>query len=113
MAGEQAPIRIAILDDYQNIGLRMADWSVLGPRVSVRVFNDHLTDPDAIVARLQSFDVICVMRERTPITRAVIERLPALRLIASTGPRNPSIDLAAAAERGIEVAHTGYSSTPP
>jgi phosphoglycerate dehydrogenase-like enzyme len=71
-----------------------------------------MADPDAVVARLQSFDVVCVMRERTPMSRAIIERLPKLRLIASTGPRNPSIDLEAAAERGVEVMHTGYSSTP-
>ena len=112
MSAERAQIRIAVLDDYQNVALSMADWSVLGPRAKVTVFNDHLTDTDALVARLQSFEVVCVMRERTPMTRAVIERLPALRLIASTGHRNASIDLAAAAERGVEIAHTGYSSTP-
>jgi phosphoglycerate dehydrogenase-like enzyme len=112
MSAERAQIRIAVLDDYQNVALSMADWSVLGPRATVTVFNDHLTDTDALVARLQSFEIVCVMRERTPMTRAVIERLPALRLIASTGHRNASIDLAAAAERGVEIAHTGYSSTP-
>lgn len=112
MPAQQAPIRIAVLDDYQNVALSMADWSVLDTRAAVTVFNDHLTDTDALVTRLQSFDVVCIMRERTPMTRAVLERLPALRLIASTGRQNASIDLAAAAERGIEVAHTGYSSTP-
>jgi phosphoglycerate dehydrogenase-like enzyme len=112
MSAEQAQIRIAVLDDYQNVALSMADWSALDSRASVTVFNDHLTDTDALVARLQSFEIVCVMRERTPMTRAIIERLPALRLIASTGQRNASIDLVAAAERGIEVAHTGYSSTP-
>jgi phosphoglycerate dehydrogenase-like enzyme len=112
MSAERAQIRIAVLDDYQNVALSMADWSVLGPRATVTVFNDHLTDTDALVARLQSFEIVCVMRERTPMTRALIERLPALRLIASTGHRNASIDLAAAAERGVEIAHTGYSSTP-
>jgi phosphoglycerate dehydrogenase-like enzyme len=74
------------------------------------VFNDHLSDTDAVVAGLQPFDVVCVMRERTPMTRAVISRLPKLRLIASTATRNASIDLEAAAERGIEVVHTSYSS---
>jgi len=88
MSAERAQIRIAVLDDYQNVALSMADWSVLGPRATVTVFNDHLTDIDALVARLQSFEIVCVMRERTPMTRAVIERLPALRLIASTGHRN-------------------------
>jgi len=101
-----------VLDDYQNVALSMADWSVLDPWATVTVFNGHLTDDDAVIARLQPFEVICVMRERTALTRTVIERLPALRLIASTAHRNASIDLAAAAERGVEVAHTGYSSTP-
>jgi phosphoglycerate dehydrogenase-like enzyme len=112
VSAQQPPIRIAVLDDYQNVALSIADWSALGTRATVTVFNDHLTDIDALVARLQPFDVVCIMRERTPMTRAVIERLPALRLIASTARQNASIDLAAAAERGIEVAHTGYSSTP-
>jgi phosphoglycerate dehydrogenase-like enzyme len=76
----------------------------------VFVFRDHLSDSDAVAARLAPFDVVCVMSERTPLTRAVIERLPRLRLIASTGAANASIDLAAARERGIAVAHTGYTS---
>ena len=71
----QAQSRIAVLDDYQDVALTMADWSVLDGRASVTVFNDHLADPDAVVARLQPFDIVCVMRERTPMTRAVIERL--------------------------------------
>jgi hypothetical protein len=82
----QAPFRIAVLDDYQNVALTMADWSVLDGRASVTVFNDHLAEPDAVVARLQPFDIVCVMRERTPLTRAIIERLPRLKLIASTDP---------------------------
>ena len=106
----QAPFKIAVLDDYQNVTLTMADWSVLDGRASVTVFNDHLAEPDAVVARLQPFDIVCVMRERTPLTRAIIERLPRLKLIASTGPRNASIDVGAAAERGIAVAHTGYEA---
>jgi phosphoglycerate dehydrogenase-like enzyme len=108
----QARVRIAVLDDYQNVALAMADWSVLDDRASVTVFNDHLTDPDKVVARLQPFDVVCVMRERTPMTRAIIERLPKLRLIASTAARNASIDLEAAKEIGVHVVHTGYSSAP-
>jgi phosphoglycerate dehydrogenase-like enzyme len=80
--------------------------------VTVTVFNDHLADSDAVVERLQPFDIICVMRERTPMTRSIIERLANLRLIASTGFRNASIDLKAAEERGVQVAHTGYTSAP-
>jgi len=102
-------IRIAILDDYQNAALEMADWSPLSDRAEITVFADHLSNEDAIVERLTSFDVVCVMRERTPLTRSIIERLPRLKLIASTGLGNASIDLEAAAQRGIEVAHTGYN----
>ena len=112
MSNRAEPIRIAVLDDYQNVALSLADWSGLDKRAAVTVFNDHMADPDAVVARLQSFDIVCVMRERTPMSRAIIERLPRLRLIASTALRNASIDLEAAAERGVEVMHTGYSSSP-
>jgi phosphoglycerate dehydrogenase-like enzyme len=90
----------------------MADWSVLEDRATVTVFAEYLSGADTVVARLQPFDVLCVMRERTPMTADIISRLPRLRLIASTGPRNASIDLAEVAKRGIEVAHTGYRSTP-
>jgi phosphoglycerate dehydrogenase-like enzyme len=103
-------IRIAILDDYQNVALEMADWSPLGGRADIMVFNDHLSDPDRVVERLLPFDVVCVMRERTPLPRSVIEQLPRLKLIASTGPRNAAIDVQAAAERSIAVAHTGYDA---
>ncbi len=102
--------RIAVLDDYQNVALEMADWSPLTGRAEITVFNDHLSDLDDIVERLLPFDAVCVMRERTPLSREVIERLPRLRLIASTGPRNAAIDIDAAAERGILVAHTGYDA---
>src|SRR5271170_6741058 len=112
MSPNQELFRIAVLDDYQNVALSMADWSALDGQATVTVFNDHLSDVDAVVARLQPFDVVCVMRERTPMTRAIIERLPRLRLIASTAVRNASIDLGAAAERRVEVVHTGYRSTP-
>ena len=112
MMTNQGLPRIAVLDDFQNVALSMADWSALDGSATITVFDDHLSAPDAVVARLQPFDVVCVMRERTPMTRDIISRLPKLRLIASTGPGNSSIDLQAAAERGIEVAHTGYHSSP-
>ena len=105
-------IRIAILDDYQNVSLEMADWSPLSGRAAITVFNDHLSNLDDHVERLLPFDVVCVMRERTPLSRSVIERLPRLKLIASTGSRNAAIDLEAAAERGIVVTHTGYDARP-
>jgi len=104
--------RIAVLDDYQNVALASADWSVLRDRAEIVVFRDHLVDADALIERLQPFDVICVMRERTPLPRKVIERLPNLKLIASTGGGNVSIDAAAATDHGIVVVHTGYRSDP-
>src|SRR2546430_643900 len=104
--------KIAVLDDYQNVALESADWSVLRDRADIAVFQDHLADPDAVVERLLPFDVVCVMRERSPLPRNVIERLPNLKLIASTGSGNASIDVAAASEHGIAVVHTGYRSDP-
>ena len=104
--------KIAVLDDYQNVALESADWSVLRDRADVAVFQNHLADPHAVVERLLPFDVVCVMRERTPLPRNVIERLPNLKLIASTGSGNASIDVAAAGDHGIVVVHTGYRSDP-
>ena len=112
MSSKQEQYRVAVLDDYQNLALSIADWSALNQRADVTVFNDHIAGVDAVVSRLLPFDVVCVMRERTPLTRAIIERLPKLRLIASTAFRNASIDTAAAEERGINVVHTGYTFAP-
>ncbi len=112
MSSKQERFRIAVLDDYQHVAFSLADWSVLDARATVTVFNDHLADSDAVVERLQPFDIVCVMRERTPMTRTIIERLPKLRMIASTATRNASIDLKAAEERGVQVVHTGYTSAP-
>src|ERR1700677_950269 len=104
--------KIAVLDDYQNAALESADWSALRDRADIAVFQNHLSDPDAVIERLLPFDVICVMRERTSLPRSVIERLPNLKLIASTGPVNASIDLAAAGDHAVSVVHTGYRSDP-
>ena len=103
---------IAVLDDWQGAARRFADWSGVEARAGLQIFDDHLADPDAVVARLRAFDAVCVMRERTPLPRAVLERLPRLRLVVSTGSRNASIDVAAASELGIAVEHTGYASDP-
>jgi phosphoglycerate dehydrogenase-like enzyme len=104
--------KIAVLDDYQNAAFDSADWSALRDRADIAVFQNHIADPDAVIERLLPFDVICVMRERTPLPRSVIERLPNLKLIASTGPVNASIDLAAAGDHAVAVVHTGYRSDP-
>jgi phosphoglycerate dehydrogenase-like enzyme len=104
--------KIAVLDDYQGVALKMADWSAVLARAEVDVFSDHLDGADAVAERLLPYDIVCVMRERTPLRAETIERLPNLKLIASTGPRNASIDLKAAAARAIAVAHTGYFGSP-
>ena len=104
--------KIAVLDDYQNAALESADWSVIRDRADITVFRDHLDDTDAVIERLLPFDIVCVMRERTSLPRNVIVRLPNLKFIASTGPVNASIDVVAAADRGIVVSHTGYRSDP-
>jgi phosphoglycerate dehydrogenase-like enzyme len=98
--------RVAILDDYQNVALTSADWSPVAARAEITVFNDHVADEDELVARLAPFDAVMVMRERTPLPRNVIERLPRLGMIASTGAFNASIDMDAAADAGIQIAHT-------
>ena len=100
-------MQVAVLDDYQNVAYEMADWSAVADRADITVFDDHVFDPDELVARLAPFDVIFVMRERTPLPRSILERLPRLKMIASTGPFNASIDMAAAQERGIHVGTTG------
>jgi phosphoglycerate dehydrogenase-like enzyme len=105
-------LQIAILDDYQNVALSSADWSAVASRADITVFTDHVSGHDRVAKRLELFDVVCVMRERTALPRAVIERLPRLKLIASTGTANSSIDVAAAREHGILVTHSGYRSTP-
>jgi phosphoglycerate dehydrogenase-like enzyme len=112
MTSTERALKIAVLDDYQGVALTLADWSAVAARADITVFNDHLAETDAVVKRLLPFDVVCVMRERTPLRRNVIERLPKLKLIASTGKRNASIDAEAAAERGISIVHTSYTSTP-
>lgn len=101
--------KIAILDDYQRVAMDMADWSSLGGRAELTVFHDHLVEPADILARLRPFDIICVMRERTPLPRALLRELSNLKLICSTAGRNASIDLAAAKEFGITVCSTGYT----
>src|ERR1700680_5222469 len=95
--------KIAVLDDYQNVALESADWSVLRDRGDITVFQDHLADPDAMIERLVPFDVVCVMRERSPLPRNVIEGLPNLKLIASTGSAKASMHMAGAARPGLAV----------
>jgi phosphoglycerate dehydrogenase-like enzyme len=105
--------RIAVLDDYQSVAASFCDWAAVPDPVQVVEFHDHVADEDALVARLEPFDVVVAMRERTDFRRSVLSRLPNLRLLVTTGARNKSIDVAAAAELGITVCGTGahYSNT--
>ena len=97
---------VAVLDDYQGVALGMADWSVLPPDAQVQVFRDHLSEEDAVAQRLAEVEVVVAMRERTPFPRTLLERLPRLRLLTSTGMRNASIDMDAATQLGITVCGT-------
>ena len=98
--------RVALLDDYQGVALRMADWKSLPGGTDVVAFPDHLDDEGALAARLADFDIVMAMRERTPFTRTLLGRLPKLRLLITAGMRNASIDVKAAAERGVIVCGT-------
>jgi len=103
--------QIAVLDDYQQVAFQFADWAPVREKAQVAVFPDHLSEETALIKRLQPFQVLCIMRERTPLTRAILSQLPNLKLIVSAGQRNASIDAKAAAELGITVANTGYHDT--
>jgi len=99
-------MRVAVLDDYQNVALEIADWSRFGPEISVDVFTDHLEFGPELVARLEPYDIICSMRERTPFPRELLAQLPRLRLLVTTGRGNAAIDLDAANNLGITVSST-------
>ncbi|MCK6450013.1 MAG: D-2-hydroxyacid dehydrogenase family protein [Alphaproteobacteria bacterium] len=105
-------MRIAILDDYQNAALGLADWAGLKPRAEATAFNEPIVGEDALVRRLAPFDCIVAMRERTPFPRALIERLPKLKLLVTTGMRNAAIDVDAATARGIQVCGTASLAYP-
>ena len=99
-------VKIAILDDYQRVALKVADWSVLPADTQVLAFSDHYSNPTALIEKLVTFEVVVAMRERTPFPRELLEHLPNLRLLITTGMRNSSIDLDAATNLGILVCGT-------
>ncbi|MER7680182.1 D-2-hydroxyacid dehydrogenase family protein [Streptomyces sp. NPDC096934] len=103
-------MKIAVLDDYQNVALDRADWS--GLNAEVTVFTDHIPDVDELARALAGFEVVVAMRERTRFGADVLARLPDLRLLVTTGPRNAAIDVAAAARQGVVVCGTGYYPEP-
>jgi phosphoglycerate dehydrogenase-like enzyme len=104
-------LKIAVLDDYQDVAFERADWHEVLQHAEVTVFNDHLADEGEVVERLKPFDAVCVMRERTPLNKQMLSRLPNLRLIVSTGRRNASIDEKAVEEFGITLKTTGYNGS--
>ena len=105
-------LRCAILDDYQNVVMKVADWSKVMGDIDIKVFHEHLGGPNKIIAALKGFQIVVAMRERTGFPRQVIEALPDLKLLITTGMRNASIDTDAAKERGITVCGTGSFGSP-
>jgi phosphoglycerate dehydrogenase-like enzyme len=104
--------RVAILDDYQETALRLADWASLHPQVEITALNVHIADREALAKRLHDCDAIVAMRERTPFPAALLERLPNLKLLVTAGMRNAAIDIDAAAARGIIVCGTDMLPYP-
>jgi phosphoglycerate dehydrogenase-like enzyme len=104
--------RCAILDDYQNVALELADWSKLAGEVEFTVFNAPLGEPDDIARALKGFDIVVLMRERTAFPRRLIEALPDLKLLISTGKRNWMLDVEAANARGIVACSTETTGNP-
>ena len=100
-------VRVAILDDYQSVALTSADWSPLKGKVDIDVYSDTLSDEDGLVRRLEPHQIVCAMRERTKFTASLLDRLPNLKYIATTGMRNAGIDVGHAKTRGIVVSGTG------
>jgi len=105
-------VRCAILDDYQNVALKSADWSKVEGDVEIKVFSEHLGAGQSVIAALKEFAIVVAMRERTAFPRTVIDALPNLKLLITTGMRNASIDTEAAKARGVTVCGTGSFGSP-
>jgi phosphoglycerate dehydrogenase-like enzyme len=107
-------VKIAVLDDWQDVARANADWSKLQARGEVVFFAEAFADEDDAAAKLADFDIVLSMRERTPLPGTLINRLPKLRMLGMTGARNASLDTAACTARGIVVSNTqgsGYSDS--
>src|SRR6201999_796113 len=105
-------LRCAILDDYINLTLEIADWSKIQDRVDITVFNQPFASTEAAADALKDFEIICAMRERTPFPRQLIEALPKLKLLITSGAKNAAFDMVAAKERGIIVCGTQWKQDP-
>ena len=101
---------VAVLDDYQDRAREYADWASLGPQVQVRFFREAM-EQDTLAAALADFEVLVLMRERTAFPRSVLEALPKLKLLVTTGMRNASVDVGYLHERGVTVCGTGGMGT--
>lgn len=106
-------LKCVILDDYQNIALQMADWSYLSNEVEISSINEHIDNEDELVTAIKDYEIIIIMRERTPFPASLLNRLPNLKLLITSGMRNASIDLKTATNLGITVCGTASSSEPP
>ncbi|WP_409304731.1 D-2-hydroxyacid dehydrogenase family protein [Peribacillus sp. SCS-155] len=106
-------LKCAILDDYQNVALKIADWSTIKDHIEFKAFHENLKNESELINAVSDYDVIVIMRERTPFGASVLSQLPKLKLLITSGMRNASIDLAAASNQGIIVCGTGSSSEPP
>lgn len=109
----EIPMKIAILDDYQNVAQQYADWDRLKSGHQVSFFSDHISNADELIQRLEPFDIIMGMRERTPFPEYVLSNLPNLKLLITSGARNASFDVASATNLGITVCGTGGSGEGP
>ncbi|HEY1478792.1 MAG TPA: D-2-hydroxyacid dehydrogenase family protein [Gaiellales bacterium] len=105
-------LRVAVLDDYQGVALEYGPWDELGSDLEIAIFRDHVDEIDELAERLAPFDVVVAMRERTTFPRTLLERLPRLRLLVSTGMGTPHIDTDATRELGITVSGTGGRAEP-
>lgn len=106
-------LRCAVLDDFQNIATKVADWSPVQDRVEVVSFTEHFTSEDALADALANFDIAVTLRERVPFRASLLDRLPRLKLLVASGMRNSVIDYAAAERNGVTVCGTQSSPTPP
>ena len=109
----ETPVRCTVLDDFQDVATASADWAPISDRVVVRTLREHVPDEAQLAQVLQDDEIVVIMRERTPFPDSLFDRLPRLRLLVTTGWRNASVDLLAAAKHGVTVCGTASGSRPP
>lgn len=105
-------LRCAILDDYLNLALGIADWSKVSDRADITVFNQPFASPEAAASALKDFEIICAMRERTPFPRTLFAALPKLKLLITSGMRNAAIDMEAARDHKVVLCGTQFGRDP-